>query len=634
MTKTKLVAIILIAQLFTISIFAQVSTIRKKIEQFVQSKNATIGVAIGGPEDRDTLTVNGAGHYPMQSVYKFHLAMAILDQVDKGKFSMDQKILVKKADLLPDTWSPIRDAYPEGDIVFLLKELLSFMVSKSDNNACDILFRLYGGPKELNKYVHAIGIKDINIAATEDEMHKSWEVQYTNWSTPFAAIQLLKKFHEKGILSQKSHDFLWGLMANSINGDRIRGFLPEETVVAHKTGSSGINAQTKITAAANDIGIVNLPDGRHFSIAVFVSDSKNNDSVNSRIIASITKMAWEYYAEKTLMAARQKFDYNNAIDSLINATNKAKKPFNGTILISQNGRRVYSKMFGFSDIDKKTALVPNDQYLTSSISNQVTAVLVLQEVEKGHIMLNMPIHKYLPDLNAKWADSVSVHQVLTHTAGIKALEKPLAFAPGTDCEYSQLGYEILVKLLETTAKTTFANLTAALFEKANMRNTFYPDNHKYKNLVRDYIEQADGKLDVTLKNQDNYNPAGGYVTTANDLLAWNMILHSGKLFTDSNSYKRMVTGYAAAQHPVLGNIEYGYGIDISNTDDILQLGQAGFYPGFVTLNVYFPATKTSVIILSNVARNPDVLQMAFFTHMQILNIIKDFSNLVAKTYKQ
>lgn len=632
MTKNKLVACVLLAQLFTIGSFAQVSILKKKIEQLIQSKNATIGVAIGGPEDRDTVTVNGTGHYPMQSVYKLHLAVAILDGVDKGKFSMDQKILVKKTDLRPNTWSPMRDAYPDGNIQFLVKELLGYMVSRSDNNACDILFRLLGGPKELNKYVHTIGIKDINIAATEEEMSKSWEVQYTNWSTPFAAIQLLKKVHEKGTLSQKSHDFLWDLLINSINNERIKGFLPEGTVVAHKTGSSATNEQ-KIMAAANDIGIVNLPDGKHFSIAVFVSDSKDNDSVNSRTIATISKMAWEYYAEKSLLAARQRYDYTNGIDSIINAGAKAKKPFNGSILISQNGRRVYSKIFGYSDIDKKVPLLPNDQFLSSAITNQVTAVIVLQEVEKGHIMLQLPIHNYLPELTDKWADTVTVHQLLTHTSGITAFNKPLAFQPGMDCRYSELGYELLTKIVENTAKTLYANLVQQLFEKANMRNSFYPDAHKFKNLVRDYTEQADGKLDVTLKNMENYTVTGGFVTTANDLLSWNTMLHGGKLLADSNNYKLMTKGYAISTHPLLGTVEYGYGLCIASSDYIIQMGQTGYAPGFISMNLYFPATKTSIIILSNVARDPGNMKSAFTYHTQILNLIKEKSSLVSKTYQ-
>ena len=80
--------------------------------------------------------------------------------------------------------------------------------------------------------------------------------------------------------------------------NRLKGQLPENTVVAHKTGSSGTNKQTGITAAVNDIGIVFLPNGKHFYISVFVTDSKENADVNEKIIADIGKVVWDYFASK------------------------------------------------------------------------------------------------------------------------------------------------------------------------------------------------------------------------------------------------------------------------------------------------------------------------------------------------
>jgi hypothetical protein len=71
---------------------------------------------------------------------------------------------------------------------------------------------------------------------------------------------------------------------------------PESAVVAHKTGWSGTDKATGITAAVNDIGIVFLPDGRHFFISVFVTDSKEDIKTNERIIADIAKAAWDSFA--------------------------------------------------------------------------------------------------------------------------------------------------------------------------------------------------------------------------------------------------------------------------------------------------------------------------------------------------
>jgi beta-lactamase class A len=65
-------------------------------------------------------------------------------------------------------------------------------------------------------------------------------------------------------------------------------------VVAHKTGTSDTNQQG-ITAAVNDIGIVTLPDGKHFAISVFVVNSAENMEVNEKIISDIGKYVWDYY---------------------------------------------------------------------------------------------------------------------------------------------------------------------------------------------------------------------------------------------------------------------------------------------------------------------------------------------------
>ena len=75
--------------------------------------------------------------------------------------------------------------------------------------------------------------------------------------------------------------------------NKIKGLLPKGTIVAHKTGSSGANA-AGVTAASNDIGVVTLPNGKHFAIAVFVSMTKESEQATDRIIAECSKAAWDY----------------------------------------------------------------------------------------------------------------------------------------------------------------------------------------------------------------------------------------------------------------------------------------------------------------------------------------------------
>ena len=76
-------------------------------------------------------------------------------------------------------------------------------------------------------------------------------------------------------------------------------------------------------------------------------------------------------------------------------------------------------------------------------------------------------------------------------------------------------------------------------------------------------------------------------------------------------------------HPIFGVTDYGYGITVDTKENILQLGQTGFAPGFVSMNFYFPKTKTSVIVLENVAYDTDDLKKTFYYPTEILKIIRD-----------
>ena len=274
---------------------SQTGLLKNKIEQITKAKQAKVGVAILGLDGKDSLTINGNVHFPMQSVYKFHLALAVLNQVDKGKLSLNQKIYINKTDLRKDTWSPLRDKYPNGNVNIALSELIGFTVSQSDNNSCDFLFKFIGGPKKVNDYIHSLGVKDVAIMSNEEVMQADWNVQYTNFSTPVAAVQLLEKFHQKHILSKTSQDFLWKTMVETTTGStKIKALLPKTAILAHKTGWSGSN-KDGLTGATNDIGIVTLPNGKQFIIAIFVTNSMEKEATNDRMIAEIAKATWDYF---------------------------------------------------------------------------------------------------------------------------------------------------------------------------------------------------------------------------------------------------------------------------------------------------------------------------------------------------
>lgn len=299
---TKLFHLTVLLFLFiTCQIGAQTTdSLHKKIQQIVSTKNAVVGVAIIGCNGKDTLSFNGDRHFPMQSVFKFHIALAVLSQIDKGKFSLNQKIKIEKKDLLPNLYSPIREKYPNG-VTLTIAEILVYTVAESDNVGCDVLLKLIGGPSIVEDYFVKHNFKDISIKINEEVMQNNWDLQFQNWTTPKAANEVLVSFYynEKKFLSRKSHDFIWKVMKATTTGkDRLKGQLPKGTIVAHKTGWSGTNKEG-LTAAVNDIGIVFLPNGQPFFISVFVTNSTEDAATNEKIIADIAKVTWDYFSAKT-----------------------------------------------------------------------------------------------------------------------------------------------------------------------------------------------------------------------------------------------------------------------------------------------------------------------------------------------
>ena len=233
----------------------------------------------------------------MQSVYKFPIAMTVLHQVDEGKLQLDQPVPIQKSFYVgPHQHSPLRDKYPQGGVSIPLRELLNYNVSESDGSACDILLNLIGGPERANSFIRSLGIRDIAILNTEKEIGADVSVQYRNYATPAAAVQLLKAFQEGRGLSTPSQEFLRGLMIQTETGlHRLKGNLPPGTEVAHKTGTS--NTTEGLTHATNDIGLITLPDGRHLAVAVFVSDSRASQDTREAVIAGIARAAWDHWVQ-------------------------------------------------------------------------------------------------------------------------------------------------------------------------------------------------------------------------------------------------------------------------------------------------------------------------------------------------
>lgn len=271
--------------------------LRNKINIITSTKNATVGISVKGIEDKDTLSINGNKETPLMSVFKFHIALAVLNRVDKGKLKLNQKFFIKKEDLIPETWSPIREEYPEGNMYLTLDQLLRYTVSHSDNNGCDILLNIIGGTNSVQEFINQQGIKDFTIKVNEQQM-SSFDKFYLNTTTPLATTALLEKFYNGKVLKKETTKYLYQIMVETSRGlTWMKAGLPAGTELAHRTGISSRN-ENNLRAAMNDVGIVKLPNGKHFILSIYLKNINEEMAVTEKIIADISNAVWEYYTNK------------------------------------------------------------------------------------------------------------------------------------------------------------------------------------------------------------------------------------------------------------------------------------------------------------------------------------------------
>jgi beta-lactamase class A len=267
--------------------------LQKQVEQIASAAKGHVGVKALVLETGEEVSLNPNDHFPMQSVYKFPIAMTALQQVDAGKLKLDERVRVEKSDFVREGQrSPLRDKNPDG-VELSLSELLRLAVSESDGTASDVLLRLVGGPQVVHKYLDELKVSELVVANSEKEIGRDWETQYRNWASPEGAVALLRALYERRGLSEQSQALLLKLMTETPTGPkRLKGLLPKGVIVAHKTGTSGVDSKG-ISAATNDIGIVTLPNGRHLLIAVFVSDSPADEATREGVIAKVAKAVWD-----------------------------------------------------------------------------------------------------------------------------------------------------------------------------------------------------------------------------------------------------------------------------------------------------------------------------------------------------
>lgn len=268
------------------------------IERYAAGKDARIGVAVI-IEGKDTVSFNGNSDFPMMSVFKFPQALAVAGFCGRQDLGLSDSISIKAGEIQENTWSPMREKYGVRDIRLPLREILEYSVAESDNNACDILFRIIGGPLAADSLMKSYGFNDISILYTESDMHADTGLCYKNSATPIEMARLFDRFYRSGMCNESPvHAAVGSIMTSCRTGvNRLPAPLKNTgAVIGHKTGTGDIDSQGRIMAI-NDAGYVFLPDGTGYAITVFVSQSALDMTDTERIIADIYEIVYDTIAE-------------------------------------------------------------------------------------------------------------------------------------------------------------------------------------------------------------------------------------------------------------------------------------------------------------------------------------------------
>lgn len=294
----------------------------------------------------------------------------------------------------------------------------------------------------------------------------------------------------------------------------------------------------------------------------------------------------------------------------------ANNHFMGEVLVVDGDRTLLEKGYGSADLEWNIPNGPDVEYRLCSVSKQFTAVLIQLLQEDGKLNIADSVNKYLPEAPASWT-KITLEDLLRHTSGIadslgdkdandwirsphtpaegfeRIRNKPLAFEPGSQYDYSNANYLVLGMVIEKVSGQKYGDLL--------LQRILQPLGMQHSGLDNDEL--------VLPKRAEGYNPAkngvvsarqmmsgtlpwaaGSIYSTTGDLLLWERGLFGGKVLNET-SLKAMTTAGKGGE---------GLGVVIADEQGLKVIEHSGGMPGYSAQLTYVPERKLAVIILSNV----------------------------------
>ena len=287
--------------------------------------------------------------------------------------------------------------------------------------------------------------------------------------------------------------------------------------------------------------------------------------------------------------------------------------------ISVNNNIFWLGTAGQSDVENNVPVTTSSHFRIASVSKSITAVAIIQLVEKGRIKLDEDARKYIPYFpKKKW--KFTVRQLLNHTAGIRNYyygefddtkhysnikeavgiisKDTLAYKPGTKYLYTTLGYNLLGAIIENVSGLSFGEyLKRNIFIPAEMNSTFLDIQY---NIVHDrthYYTRNDYRIleNAPLADLSNKYPGGGIISTSEDLLKFASALQKGLLIKAEYLDTMLVPVRLANGTKINYGLGFTLGSDYKGRKYLAHEGYKG-----TSLLVIYPELKLAAVDLINI----------------------------------
>jgi len=262
--------------------------------------------------------------------------------------------------------------------------------------------------------------------------------------------------------------------------------------------------------------------------------------------------------------------------------------FSGAIVIARDGNPVFAQAYGYADRERKIPNTLETPFLLGSINKLFTGLAIGQLVEQGKLSYDDPLSKFLPDFpDPESAKKIRIKHLLSHTSGlaregsptdsssidpqttVKAMvdeleRKPLAFNPGTNMAYSNMGFVLLGRVIEiVTGQDYYEYVQRNVFAPAGATSASFPllpkDGVAVVPMAYPYepvwdSENLRGDVQSQLgKHIRRGSPAGNAVASALDILKLSSAMRAGRIV------KPETFRLHSSPKPELGATDYGYG---------------------------------------------------------------------------